>query len=404
MTSVGSCQREASAMKQFPSRFHWAPSAICCLLAFSGLATDCHGKGPASIAVPSANPSIAGDSEKFTAAVRGTGATPTSSPVSARVAASVSTDLGINVASPPPGVPKISAPNETGPKYIVVWTAPPGAVDHYDFGESVNGGTTWSTTSVTATSQLFANKPYGTYAYQVRACNASGCSAYTAPATVNVITALSDFPDAPVVPPSVPIPNQGWVGTLLGTPSVEGGSATYRIPIEVPPGRVGMQPELSLTYNSRNGNGVAGVGWAVSGLSKFYRCPRTLAQDGGNRTVQHDANDCLCMDGQRLVTANGVSYGSDRSEYRTELDHFSRIILHGQTSAWTSYFEVEKKSGRIAQYEPGPASNRSLAPETWYLTREFDRQGNCIAYTYAAVAVRGVVQDVELTAITYTGT
>jgi hypothetical protein len=110
------------------------------------------------------------------------------------------------------------------------------------------------------------------------------------------------------------------------------------------------------------------------------------------------------MDGQRLVTANGASYGSDRSEYRTELDHFSRIILHGQTSAWTSYFEVEKKSGRIAQYEPGPASNRSLAPETWYLTREFDRQGNCIAYTYAAVAVRGVVQDVELTAITYTGT
>jgi hypothetical protein len=305
----------------------------------------------------------------------------------------------------PPGVAgPISAPKETGPDYTVAWPAPAGLVDHYDFGESVNGGATWSTTSVTATSKLFTNKPYGTYSYQVRACNASGCSAYTAPATVTVITALSDFPDAPVVPPSVLIPNQGWVGALSGTPSVEGGAATYRIPIDVPPGRVGMQPELSLTYSSRNGNGIAGVGWAVSGPSTIYRCPRTLAQDGANRTVQQDRSDRLCYDGQRLVGPNDANYGTNNSEYRTELDQFARITLKdGDMQSWSSYFQVEHKSGRISQFEPVPVAGAPYPPHVWYLVREFDQQHNCISYDYSNHASRGYDQDVELDSIAYTG-
>ena len=191
---------------------------------------------------------------------------------------------------------------------------------------------------------------------------------------------ISSFPDAPVIPPSIPVPDQGSVGTLPGVPSVEGGAATYRIPIEVPPGRMGMQPDISLAYSSRNGNGILGVGWTLAGLSTIYRCPRTLSQDGANRPVQHDQKDRFCMDGQRLVGPSDLAYGTADTEYRTELDQFDRITLRGGNSSWSSSFTVEHKSGRISQYEPGDPLGSPNEPDVWYLVREFDRHGNCIAY------------------------
>ena len=50
------------------------------------------------------------------------------------------------------------------------------------------------------------------------------------------------------------------VGVVAGSGGTSGGAATYEIPIVVPPGRRGMQPSLSLSYSSRAGNGVAGMG------------------------------------------------------------------------------------------------------------------------------------------------
>ena len=35
-------------------------------------------------------------------------------------------------------------------------------------------------------------------------------------------------------------------------------------PLEIPPGRVGMQPQLGVSYSSAGGNGWMGLNWSLS--------------------------------------------------------------------------------------------------------------------------------------------
>lgn len=174
------------------------------------------------------------------------------------------------------------------------------------------------------------------------------------------------------------------VGRLAGSAAVSGGSASYEIPIAIPPGRRGMQPSLSLNYSSRAGNGIAGMGWSLSGLSSLHRCPQTLEQDGQIRAVQLDANDRLCLDGQRLVATSG-GYGASGTTYGTEMESFARVTqLGGDLTSAATYFKVERKSGEIAYYgNTGTAASPARVvpggvsvPLTWMVVRTEDRVGN----------------------------
>src|SRR5262245_50030457 len=90
------------------------------------------------------------------------------------------------------------------------------------------------------------------------------------------------------------------VGSTAGNFAVnEAGAAQYSIPIRIPPGRAGMEPKIALSYSSMAGNGLAGVGWNIDGLSAITRCPQTAAQDGiasGARGINYDSSDRYCLD------------------------------------------------------------------------------------------------------------
>ena len=58
-----------------------------------------------------------------------------------------------------------------------------------------------------------------------------------------------------------------------------------------PPGIAGMQPELSINYNSNAGNGQLGVGFSLGGLSIIHRCSKTIATDGTKGGVNYDSSD-----------------------------------------------------------------------------------------------------------------
>lgn len=127
------------------------------------------------------------------------------------------------------------------------------------------------------------------------------------------------------------------------------GAASYRIPVQVPPGVAGMAPQLELTYSSQGNNGMLGLGWGLSGLSSISRCPKTRAQDGLIGGVNFDASDRYCLDGQRMVLASGT-YGVAGSEYRTEIDAFSKITAVGTAGQGPASFVVKTKAGLTLEY------------------------------------------------------
>lgn len=179
----------------------------------------------------------------------------------------------------------------------------------------------------------------------------------------------------------------------------ESGDATVTVPIQVPRGIAGMEPQLSINYSSRDKNGLLGLGWSLSGISAITRCPRTVATDGVHGAVSFDANDRFCLDGQRLVLtqadgtriADQSSYGSNGAEYRTERDTFSRIRSYGGTPGNPERFRVWTKAGHIVEY--GTTANSRvptnfLAPNVpavtsrWMAERVEDRSGNYIRFQY----------------------
>ncbi len=160
------------------------------------------------------------------------------------------------------------------------------------------------------------------------------------------------------------------------------GQATYRIPIEVPPGIAGAQPQLAVAYGHRQPNGVMGVGWGLTGLSSITRTKATYAVDGFNDAVSYDSKDRFMLDGQRLINVQG-EYGQPGTLYYTELQTW-KYVKAGATS--TSGFNVTTKNGEVWKYGT-TADSRILAAGTqnirvWALSSTTDRNGNRVDYTY----------------------
>ena len=183
----------------------------------------------------------------------------------------------------------------------------------------------------------------------------------------------------------------------------ESGAANYSIPIAMPPSTAGMAPQLSLNYSSQGGNGLLGMGWSLGGLSAISRCPKTQATDGVRGSVNFDANDRFCLDGQRLIVVTG-SYGADGAEYRTEQESFSRIISYGTAGNGPASFKVWTKSGQVMEF--GVTSDARIEAQgkssvaAWALNKVQDTVGNYFSISYTEDNANGQYYP---TRIDYTG-
>ncbi len=168
------------------------------------------------------------------------------------------------------------------------------------------------------------------------------------------------------------------------------GAFSFQVPIIVPQGVNGVQPNLSLNFSSARGNGRVGVGWDVTGLSAINRCGQTLATHGRRIGVKYEGTDRYCLDGQPLILVSG-SYGVAGSEYRTEIDSFARITVTGSsannldgTHAATE-FKVERKDGSIWTYGAGSSAIKLPGTNTihcWKVSSVSDRNNNSYNVDY----------------------
>lgn len=241
----------------------------------------------------------------------------------------------------------------------------------------------------------------GSYTIHAQVYDASGMQMAQSAAISLGVTAPSG--GNTLIPVNVTVPSLSGdvAGTLPGDLNVgEDGAATYAIPIVVPPGTAGMMPELSLNYSSNGSNAMAGLGWSLGGLSTLHRCPKTIAQDGVAGRISFDSADRLCLDGQRLLLANGSNPGADQNsrdlaywaaaaQYRTEIEGFSRV------SRYSNGYKVEDKNGRIRYYgiDGGnfiAAQGRSDGQRLlWALDRVEDRSGNYMTLGYSLDSASG---------------
>jgi RHS repeat-associated protein len=163
------------------------------------------------------------------------------------------------------------------------------------------------------------------------------------------------------------------------------GAATYSIPIAVPPGINGIVPQISLTYNSQSGNGTAGYGWNLSGISSISRIPATKFHDNTIDGVDFNAMDRFALDGQRLIVKGGTTnvYGANNTVYETENFSNIKITSYGihpsGANYGPAYFKVEYPDGSKAFYG-NSTDSRSITE--WSITYFENAQGVRIGYTY----------------------
>ncbi|MBI1820945.1 MAG: hypothetical protein HYR79_04475 [Nitrospirae bacterium] len=165
------------------------------------------------------------------------------------------------------------------------------------------------------------------------------------------------------------------------------GTLSYNLPIEVPPGRKGMAPDLNLTYRSGNGNGWIGLGWELE-VGSIERKTR-LGLDYAS------ADFVLRLPGYNVELVP-ISNG----EYRAQIEgKFYRITP--LTQGW----EVQDKNGVIYLFGESSASRQDNPSNSaqifkWCLDKVIDTNGNFMNFVYNKDITNG---QIYLDRIEYSG-
>ena len=172
------------------------------------------------------------------------------------------------------------------------------------------------------------------------------------------------------------------IPTLKSEMSVgDSGALTYMVPVEVFKGINNFQPNIGLAYNSQSGNGQAGWGWNMVGLSSITRGGKSKTIDGIAVGPQFEGSDPFYLDGQRLLQTNATTF---------ETEKYSKIKITKTTGVYS--FTIQYTDGKVAKY-------KEFVSGQHYIAVLKDAMDNEIHYNYT------VINSVPyITTISYGGT
>ena len=199
------------------------------------------------------------------------------------------------------------------------------------------------------------------------------------------------------------------VGEIQGEVSANAsGGVTYTIPIYTCPGTNGLEPSLSLAYNSQASTGLAGCGWNVSGLSIISRGGKDMYHNGVVQPVNYTAvDDAFLLDGMKLNVISGTN-GSNGAIYAGESETYSKIISFTNGSGNNpDWFQITAKEGTIMEF--GHSTDSRVLTDNgqnvifWRLNKIIDINGNYVEFIYDNTDRDSHIQKVRYTGNSITG-
>jgi RHS repeat-associated protein len=209
---------------------------------------------------------------------------------------------------------------------------------------------------------------------------------------------------------AISLPKGGGAVTGMGekfSPDLFTGTGNFSVPLAVPAGRNGLQPELTLGYSTGGGNSAFGLGWnlGVPGVMRKTSKGIPRYDDARDVFLLSGAEDLVPIARTELVDPGGVL--GHKVQYRPRTEGLFARIEHYVYQDGRNYWLVRSKDGLVSYYgseqlpvtvagataTAAPVANPAnptvltdpLHPANvfgWHLTRTVDPFGNEIVYAY----------------------
>jgi len=246
----------------------------------------------------------------------------------------------VAVTLPPTGTPTLTVPG-TGLNggYTVSWTAVSAAAT-YQLQERLGSGG-WSTVHDAAgTSKAISGKAAGSWSYQVRACNAGGCAAWSAAGTVSVV-------HPPASAPTLTVPATNLTGSFTASWTSVAAAERYELEERLGSGAWTQVHNAAATSKALSGKTTGSWGYRVRACN-VAGCSAYTAASAVEVTRPPTAAPTITAPASSTTGSYGVSWTAVAAATSYELQE-----RHG-SGGWTTIQATSGTSRAISGKVGGP--------------------------------------------------